>query len=314
MDADKRHYLKQNELAEALTKLRNLSSHREVLYWVAAVAVVLLAFVGYRGWGSLQASLAAKSWHELSQVSQKVQIKTVGALDELRGIISNASNPTLAASARIQLAAALRESATQTGTIDQAALQESVEVLKPLLNQRDLSPTLAGAAALSLASSYETLGQFDEAEQTYNIILSDQQRFAGTGYANVAAERLETLPELRKPMEFAAGLPPPPGIPTITVQQPGSTSPEPLELTPVGPPSPPLPPAEAPESGSPDAGAPAEEPAPAGNAVPGEEPAPAEESATSGEAPGQQAGNAVGGEPGAQTPVPATQPVGNQGP
>ena len=311
MDADKRHYLKQNELAEALTKLRNLSSHREVLYWLVAVAVVLLAVVGYRGWGSLQASLAAKSWHEFSQVSQKVQSKTVGALDEMRGIISNASNPTLAASARIQLAAALRESATQTGTIDQAALQESIEVLKPLLNEPGLSPTLAGAAALSLASSYETLRQFDEAEHVYNIILSNQQRFAGTNYVNVAAERLETLPELRKPVEFAAGLPPPPtGMPTVTVQQPGSTSPMQLDVTPVGPS---VPPAEAPESGTPDVGA---QPAPAEEPASGE-PAPAEESAASDEAPApvqQPAGNAAGGEAGAQTPVPATQPVGNQGP
>ena len=195
---------------------------------MAAVAVVLLAFVGYRGWGSLQASLAAKSWHELSQVSQKVRSRRWAAGRAARHYLQRFEPD--AGGVRAKFSWPRPCGATQTGTIDQAALQESVEVLKPLLNQRDLSPTLAGAAALSLASSYETLGQFDEAEQTYNIILSDQQRFAGTGYANVAAERLETLPELRKPVEFAAGLPPPPGIPTITVQQPGSTSPEPLEV------------------------------------------------------------------------------------
>jgi hypothetical protein len=279
MDAEKRHHLKQNDLAEALAKLRDLGSHREVLYWAAAIVVVLAAFVVYRNWGSWQASRAARAWRGLSEVSQKVQSNTPGAMDELRGIVSDSSNPTLAAAARIRLAATLRAKATETGTLDTAALQQSVEVLQPLLNEPGLSPGLVGAAGLSLATSYETLGQFDDAERIYNLLL-DEQRFAGTGYPKAAAERLKTLPELRKPVEFVAGLPPQ-EAPSVSV------------LTPEVMAGPPAPPAEAPDA----------ETQPAATA----EPAPADAAAQE-----QPAGNAAGDN--FEPQPPATQPSGAQGP
>ena len=153
-----------------------------------------------------------------------------GALDELRGITSSSSNPTLAAVARIDLASALRAKATETGTVDTAALQDSINALKPVLDDRSLSPGITGAAGLSMATSYESLGQFDEAERTYKI-LQDEQRFAGTGYPAAAADRLKTLAELRNPVTFVAGLPPqepPPGA----AMTPDALAGPPLSLTP----------------------------------------------------------------------------------
>jgi predicted negative regulator of RcsB-dependent stress response len=301
MDAEKRHHLKQNDLAEALAKLRELGSRKELLYWVAGIVVVIAAVFVYRSWGTWQANRAARSWLEYSEVNRKVESNTPGALDELRGIISSSSNPTLTAAARIQLAAALRAKAGETATVDTSALQEAIEVLKPLLNEPGSPPPVVGAAALSLASCYETLGQFDDAEQIYKI-LSDEQRFAGTGYAKAAAERLKTLPDLRKPVEFVAGLPPQPAAPAAAGAQPSIQVISPDGLA--GPPLPPPEPAEHAQpadngssaaTGSPAAAGESGETAPGGAATP-EQPA--------GQTP----------ETGSEAPAPATQPSGSQGP
>ncbi len=281
MDADKRHQLKQNELAEALTKLRHFGSDRQTQYWLIGIAVVLVAYLGYHGWSRWQVERQTSAWRELSDIGQKIQNNTPNGLDELREVIKSSSNATVAATARIDLAAALREKARDSKPPDAAALQEAVETLKPLLDQSGTPPALVGAAGLSLATTYESLHQFDDAERTYNILM-DKNRFAGTAYPALAAQRLKTLPELRQPIEFTAGMPLP------------EASPAALGPSVVGPPAPPVititPPGEAPIP------VPTLPPVPPAGQTPAKEPA--------GETPGGES----------PSEAPATQPSGNTGP
>ena len=107
---------------------------------------------------------------------------------------------------------------------------------------------LAAAAAFSLATSYESLRQFDDAGRMYQLLV-DNERFGGTAFPFVAAGRLETLDELRTPVTFQPGLPPEPAVatpPAVTGTPPAGadaprTFPQMLQSEELGPPLPRLP-------------------------------------------------------------------------
>ena len=75
MDADTRHQLKQNELAETLSKLRDFSDKR-TLTWLAVIVAIALVYAGYRYW----------SWQHEVGVTEAYQ-----TLANARGSVADAS-------------------------------------------------------------------------------------------------------------------------------------------------------------------------------------------------------------------------------
>ena len=226
MDADKRHQLKTNELAEALTKLRDFGGDRQTRIWLAVLAVALIVIVGYRTWGRVQAGRLAHGWQTFAEVGPRVETDAAGAAEDLRSLISSAPNRAVAAAARLRLADALRRIAESDPQQADAVLNESVEALAAVVDDDRVSPALVAAASYSLGTSYESLRDFDRAAEAYKLV-SEDVRFAGSPFVDMAADRLASLDDLRVPVDFEPGLPPtaePAEMPTTaaTTSQPAT--------------------------------------------------------------------------------------------
>ena len=230
MDAEKRHQLKTNELAEALGKVRDFGGDPQTRYWMIGIAAILVAYAGYRLWNNMAAQRVAAGWHELSQVS--AQDNASVAIDELRTLITQAPNQTAEAVGRIRLAAALRNRADETPAERESLLKEAVETLKPLVSDPNAEASLVAAAAFSLATMNESLREFDAAAVVYKMIV-DEKRFEGSPFREASSKRLETLDELRVPIAFEPGMPPEPVAPPIDLSRPpGQASVQPVTAAP----------------------------------------------------------------------------------
>ncbi len=228
MEAERRHQLKTNELAEALTKVRAFWNDPQTVYWLAGIALVLAIWVGYKVWNNIQARQQAGGWAQLSEVGEQLAANAPGALNTLRDLVKDAPSAAVEGNARLQLGRVLRVDALKVTPVDENMLRESVQVLQPMIDRADMPPTLAAAAAFSLATTQESLRQFDEAQRTYEKLMNDP-RLAGSPFVERAKERLASLDELRKPIAMAEGLPPPP--PTAAPMAPALTP------MPAGPPA-----------------------------------------------------------------------------
>jgi predicted negative regulator of RcsB-dependent stress response len=287
MDADRRHQLKTNELAEALGKVREIGSDPQSRYWLIGIIVVLAVVGGYRLWSGMQERRVTSAARDLSAAVRQLGTNRVAAIDDLRGLVRRAPTKGLEASARLELGGALRVEAHQSEEQRQALLEESVATLKAVVDDPQMPGQLAAAAAFSLATSYESLRQFDDAERMYQLLV-DSERFGGTAFPFVAAGRVETLDELRTPVTFQPGLPPEPAVattPAATSTPPAGadaprTFPQMLRSEELGPPLPRLPAAaptpEPAEETRPEEPTAADEPAatePASSNPPPEQPA-----------------------------------------
>ncbi|MCK4342273.1 MAG: tetratricopeptide repeat protein, partial [Phycisphaerae bacterium] len=218
MDADTRHQLKQNELAEALEKLRDLNNPT-TRYTIALVLVVIVFFASWKGW-------SYSRQHALEQTSQRLgELETIlagsdktkvdGAINDLRTLIQETSHPALAGFARLLLARALSDQALAQPERRQEALGEAVAVLEEIVGSDGIPPMVEAAATYALATTYESLREFDQAAALYDRLLTDP-RFKGSPYVLGAAphfpwaadyvpgakERLENLEDLKTPIKF----------------------------------------------------------------------------------------------------------------
>jgi predicted negative regulator of RcsB-dependent stress response len=250
MDAERRHELKTNELSEALNRL--LSWNDPTLkYWLGGILLVLLVYGGYRlwGWNSLQARIAG--WEQLIRVQVGPGGQTTDPVGELRSLASSSSDRSLSAAARLRLAEALVEHAERTPSEREALLHQAAGELQSVIGDAGVPASLVAAATYALAFVHESLRDFAQAEATYRTLA--EPRFAGTPFQVLAEERLNTLPELVRPVEFVEGrAPPPPELPPAPESAPAdagnagvSPSPQPSE------PQEPAQPAEPDDSASP---------------------------------------------------------------
>ena len=223
MDADTRHHLKQNELLEALRKMKTLGdarTRRTLLF----VVLIVLAVASYYLWQSRRDSSSAQGWQQLSTIVLQ-GTADAAALDQLRGLIAEQSDPGLVAMARLKLANGLIESATADEAEREAQLRDAVEILKLTADAPDVPATVAAAAWFAKASAYESLREFENARASYGK-LSEDARFEGQPYRDLAATRLESLQDITVQIQFAPGEKPPPPPPLLAAPpttQPAST-------------------------------------------------------------------------------------------
>lgn len=226
MDAEKRHQLKTNELAEMLGKLRDFGGDTKTRIWLIVLVVLIVAAVGYRAWGHMRSQRLTDSWMEWSQVGGGQQSNPAQVISDLQGLINNTSDRTLVASGHIRMAKALRRQAAQNPGNQEARLNESITLLKEVISDPKIPAVLVAAATYSLGTSHESLRHFDQATQAYQSLI-DNDRFAGIEFTKFAADRLETMAELPTAPPFEPGLPPAPQSTTPPAAIPPAPAPEP---------------------------------------------------------------------------------------
>lgn len=285
MDAQTRHSLKQNELAEALSKLRSLSDPRlRIALIVIAAAAVL--YIGYRWWSSAQAASLAESWQTVSRFDPSGVSTDGPSLDAVREIARRSADSALAAAARLRVATALVVKSRAPAADRDKLLREALDTLKPLTGLSGQHAGFAAAACFMQATIHETLREFDAAGSAYRTLLDDP-RFASSPYRGLAEMYSANLDKIGQPVYFEPGNRPEPPPPLM---DPGfgtsPTSPIPLPLQPAiqpvfapeSTPPPVTPPPPAPPSETPPATPAAAEPPPA--TPPADPPPPSTQPAT----------------------------------
>ncbi len=291
MDADTRHELKQNELAEALTKLRGRVKDEHVRLAILIVTLAVVAIIAVRYWRYSANRTVERGWSQLGAIEQSLSSDTDtdadAAITRLRALVGEASDPTLKGFAKLRLGNALRDQGMIQPQKRATYFAEATSTLQQVISENPQSAALCGAATFSLACVQESERKFDEARASYKKLV-DEPRFDGSPFRIIAKSRLEDMDKYTGPVSFVPGEPPPPPppptlTPPATSPAPTATPPSPL-LSPTNidpktspPASAPAAPASAP--GQPggagqESGKPAATPTPAGAAPPATQPAP----------------------------------------
>jgi len=237
MDADTRHQLKQNELAEALGKIRDFGDRRTVA-GIVLIVVIALGYAGYRFWGWRQEARVVQSYRQLASVNASDASLGDAPLARLRELIADGRQPGLVATARLQLAQGLEARGQGSGAAAQAKLDQAEVQYKTILEMPDAPNILKAPAMFRLGVLHETRRDFAKARETYTK-LSEDPRFVGSPFVDRALAQLEVLDELAVVVEFKSGVRPLTVTPKPTLQP---ESPEvevsPLDDVPETPPAP----------------------------------------------------------------------------
>ncbi|MFO0840369.1 MAG: hypothetical protein U1D55_17815 [Phycisphaerae bacterium] len=219
MDADTRHELKQNELAETLLKIR-LVAERQWKAWVAIVVVAIGALAAYYFWRSSADTARDSAWSAVmsDQPGEKSEADT---LARLRALIAEQSDPAILAAARLRAARTLIDQETPDAAQRAANEREALQLFKQTAEDES-APTLIRAAAWFGAGSLnETLRDFEAAKKAFQLLVSDS-RYAASPFKALAATRLGSMDLIRSTIAFTPGMPPPPEPPPT---QPSATEP-----------------------------------------------------------------------------------------
>lgn len=249
MDADTRHELQQNELGQLLARLKTLSA-REVLTYLGAIVVVILAIVGYRTWQSSLLAAKSQAWTDLITAGAPRpgldgNIELPDRVEALRAYMQTHNEPSAIGAARLRLAKALIEKAAADAAQRQILLDEALTHLDALRADSSASPALRAAATLLSGTAYETRRDTAKAREMYRLF--EGPELSHSAMAEIARQRLETLDQVTVRVPFVPGSPPPPPTPEpATPALPTESAPTPAPST-EQPAEQPLAPADAPE-------------------------------------------------------------------
>lgn len=216
MDADTRHQLRQNELAEALSKIWDFSDRRS-LTWLGVIVVIALAYVGYKYWGWRQQTNLIQAERALSSLNPADPSLGNAPLDQLRRLIAENSDPGLLGRARLLLAQGLE--ARGLGPDGAERLQQAERVYQEILAMPQAPAVVKAPAKYRLGILYETRRDFEAARETYTSLSTDSG-FAGSPFTGLAEARLESLDELAKQVTFEAGVRP------LSTEEPEAPAPD----------------------------------------------------------------------------------------
>ncbi|HUU18380.1 MAG TPA: hypothetical protein VMW72_14615 [Sedimentisphaerales bacterium] len=247
MKAEHRHELKTNELAEWLSNLPQWTKENlTTIIIILAVIVAALAFyVRYRYNKSLVADEQLEYTNLLNQLSaSKMQVLSAQAqgrdlsfillqpANSLGTFAQNAKNDRMAALALIKQAEALRtELHYRPGTVSNEDLTSQINQAKAAYTeaiqtrlQGTSNPSLTAAAEFGLGLCEEELGNFEKAQQVYQII-AENPDFEGTVAVTQAKHRLETMADYKQKVIFKPA-PAPAAASKPTIQPPFLSSTE----------------------------------------------------------------------------------------
>lgn len=226
MDAESRHDLKKNELAEMLSNFRFFTSDRGRFITLAILAVVVL-FVGYRVWRWNSVRAGEESWSQIMAAVVPTSPDGTDGLDALRQIVSSTADDTIRAWAEYRLGCGLLREANSDETKREQYLPECIEVLKRVSGASSTPPSIAAASEYGLANAYELQRDFEQAKITYQAII-DNEKYAGSPYQGLAGGRVDTVDDLNVTVTFTPGDPPaplpPPALSPVTSQPTTTTT------------------------------------------------------------------------------------------
>jgi tetratricopeptide (TPR) repeat protein len=215
MDADTRHQLKQNELLDALNRLRRLSDTR-VLYTLLAIAVVILIVLAWMGWTARRQYAREQNWQRLNTAIETVATgqladdgaRIAGGQSQLRSIISEVPDPEITGWARLTLASTEMDEALSVAEENrEPLLRQAIESLEKVTANPESSPMLKAAATFALANAHESLREFGRAQELYEELVNNAA-YNGSPYKQLARSFLGNLDEVREPIAFKPGMPP----------------------------------------------------------------------------------------------------------
>ncbi len=210
MDADTRHQLKQNELAEALGRLRDWDNPTTRYTLLGLIAIVLLV-AGWKGWSYSRQHAQEQATAQLGEFEAVIgagdEAQIAAIIPDLREFIDTVSDPGLKTVARLWLARVRADQAVKDPNDREAALQDARDAYAAIVDSKNTPPVLEAAAQFGLATVSESLGDVDRARELYKD-LTDNRRFAGSPYVDLASSRLENIDELRQEIALAEGTPP----------------------------------------------------------------------------------------------------------
>ena len=221
MDADTRHQLKHNELADMLTRLRDLDNP-STRYTLLFIAAVLAVYVAWSGWSYAHQRSIEQSWQRLGSITAGIgsgnDAAAATALTDLRALIAEDSDPVLGGYARLMLAEHRITEAFEKPEERQAAFTEAKDVLEKTLKTSGTPPMLEAATAYALANTYESLAALNDAERASLLDkasalytrITTEKRFDGSPYFELSQDHLDTMAELATPVVFVPGMPEPP--------------------------------------------------------------------------------------------------------
>lgn len=216
MDANERHELKDNDLAEFLNNFGEWwTKHGNTALFIVTAALVI--FVGYRFYNQKQSQDMENAWADLAATSYP---------NSYRGLAEDYANyPAVRAQALLRGAElfhkqaaklVLEENAQDTGGTGDAgdqtggqtgvmSVQESLDSAQAMYQQvldSDSLPVFRANAALGLANVAETRGDWDAAAEYWALAkqLAEQARL--DAIATQAQIRMDMLDSLKRPIIF----------------------------------------------------------------------------------------------------------------
>ncbi len=220
MDADTRHQLKQNELAEFLANLRNLGK-REFLTYLGVIVVVILAIAAYRYTRYRQVQRLVAATQALQRINVSDPELGDAPLANLRTLIADYAGTPVEALARVKLAEGLEVRGKQAGNDE--LLRQAARELEAVLKLPDVPHQVRAGAEYRLGIVYESLREFDKAREHLEK-LSQDAAYAGTSFPELAEIRLENLDDYAQPVKFEPGPKPPPELEAPATRPGGQTA------------------------------------------------------------------------------------------
>jgi len=241
MKSEHRHELKTNELAEWLSNLPQWAKENimTIIVILAVIVAALAFYIRYRYSKGLVAEEQLEFTGLLNQLSaSKMQVLGAQAqgrdlsfillqpANSLGNFAQNAESDQMAALALIKQAEALRtELHYRPGTVSNEDLTSQInqakaaytEVIQTRLKGTS-NPSLMAAAEFGLGLCEEELGDFEKAQQIYQIIAANPD-FEGTVAVTQARHRLETMSDYKQKVIFKPA-PAPPVASKPTIQPP----------------------------------------------------------------------------------------------
>ena len=215
MDADKRHELKQNDLAEALRGLADFSDKRNVA-WLAAILAIAVIYAGYK-YFSWQARLdQAMIAQRLSAISLQDESMGDKSLNDLRELLSRAKDPGTKSLIRMKLAQGLELAGKSPDGAPKLA--EAEAEYTAIVNMPGIADATKAPALYRLGLLSETKRDFSKARE-YFAKLSEDPRYLGSPFVELAKARLDTLDTLATPIVFEPGYKPLPPVPAVDESQ-----------------------------------------------------------------------------------------------
>ena len=235
MDADTRHQLRQNELAEALRKLVAFSDRRTTA-WIVVILVIALAYAGYKLWGWRQEVRMIAVAQALTQINATDASMGDAPLAQLRQLIGENRQPGLVALARLKLAEGLE---ARGKDVDGAAkLPEAEAQYHEIIGMSAALPTVKAPALYRMGIICESKRDFEQARELYTTLSRDPS-YKGSPFVGLAETRVQRLDELAVPVVFEPGMNPAP--PPLPATQPAQPTLRPIKLIDQTGQAPPLP-------------------------------------------------------------------------